>query len=344
MANGFHVSGTGSLDACFYLSFRDNPFGAGFSVTCGLEQAIEYVEHLTFSDEDVAFLGAQTGNDGAPIFDPTFLDRLRAFEFECDVDAVPEGTVVFPGEPIVSVTGPIICAQLVETALLNIINFQTLIATKAARVVHAAGGDPVVEFGLRRAQGPDGGLSASRAAYVGGCAGTSNTLAAREYGIPAAGTHAHSWVMVFDGRAGGVRGLRRGDAEQLHLPRRHLRHARGVRACGAGGGRLRERGHEMVGIRIDSGDLALALDARPRDPRRGRASPMRRSSRATSSTSTSSRASRTRAPRIDVWGVGTKLVTAYDQPALGGVYKLSAIRAPAASGSRASRSPSRPPR
>src|SRR5204863_1245846 len=147
---------------------------------------------------DLAYVRTLTGSDGKPLFDDDFIDVLRRFEFACDVDAMPEGSVVFPQEPLVRVRGPIMQAQIVESALLNIINFQSLIATKAARVVYAAKGDPVIDFGLRRAQGVDGALAASRATYIGGCAATSNVLAGANYDIPVKGTHAHSWVMAFD--------------------------------------------------------------------------------------------------------------------------------------------------
>ncbi len=327
MANGFHVSGTDGLEACFYLAFRDNPFGGGFSVACGLEQAVEYLEHLTFSDEDIAFLAEQTGNDGAPIFDATFLERLRDFEFDCDVDAVPEGTVVFPGEPIVTVTGPIIAAQLVETALLNIINFQTLVATKAARVVHAAAGDPVVEFGLRRAQGPDGGLSASRAAYIGGCTGTSNTLAAREYGIPVAGTHAHSWVMAFGDELEAFEAYADAMPNNCTFLVDTYDTLRGVERAAKVATRLREQGHEMVGIRIDSGDLSwLSIHARAILDEAG--FPEAKIVASNELDEYLIESLKDQGAAIDLWGVGTKMVTGYDQPALGGVYKLSAVRRP----------------
>ena len=145
----------------------------------------------------MAYLGSLSGHDSKPLFERGFLEFLATLRFTCDVDAVPEGTIVFPQEPLLRVTGPILQAQVVETALLNFLNFESLIATKAARICLAARGEPVIEFGLRRAQGPDGGLTASRAAYIGGCAGTSNLLAGKMYGIPVSGTHAHSWVMAF---------------------------------------------------------------------------------------------------------------------------------------------------
>ena len=198
MAYGYFRGGLANTEAVFHLFFRENPFDGGFALAAGLGPVVEYLECFHFAPDDLAYLETLRGNDEKPIFDHEFLDALAAMRFSCDVDAVPEGTVVFPQEPLLRVRGPIMQAQLIETLLLNMINFQTLVATKAARIVIAAGDRPVVEFGLRRAQGPDGGMSASRAAYIGGCAGTSNVLAAKTWGIPLKGTHAHSWVMAFD--------------------------------------------------------------------------------------------------------------------------------------------------
>src|SRR5262249_40080848 len=158
-----------------------NPFDGGFTVAAGLEHAVDLLESWRYAEEDLAYLAAQRGGDGAPLFDPGFLASLRDLSMELDVDAVPEGTVVFPPAPLVRISGPVVPCMLVESALLAVLNFQSLVATKAARVCLAAGGAPVIEFGMRRAQGIDGGLAAARAAYVGGCDGTSNTLAGRLY-------------------------------------------------------------------------------------------------------------------------------------------------------------------
>jgi nicotinate phosphoribosyltransferase len=201
MAQAYRHAGRSGEEAVFHLFFRANPFGGGFAVACGLARALDYLAGFRFTPEDLAFLGGLAGNDARPLFRPDFLRELAQLRLACDVDAVPEGTVVFPYEPLVRVRGPILHAQLVETALLNFVNFETLIATKAARVSLAARGDEVIDFGLRRAQGPDGGLSASRAAYVGGATATSNVLAGRLFGLPVRGTHAHSWVMAFDSEA-----------------------------------------------------------------------------------------------------------------------------------------------
>ena len=267
------------------------------------------------------------GNDGQGLFDASFLDHLAGWKagFSCDVDAAPEGTVVFPGEPILRVTGPLWQAQLLETHLLNCLNFQSLVATKAARVCLAAGDDAVLEFGLRRAQGPDGALAASRAAYVGGVAATSNVLAGMRYGIPVRGTHAHSWVMAFGDEAAAF------DAYADALPNNVVflvdtyDTLEGVRHAVRAGERLRARGHKLGGIRLDSGDLAyLSIEARKILDAGGFAgTPIFATNDLDEHLITSLKA---QGARINVWAVGTRLVTAYDQPALGGVYKLGAIR------------------
>ena len=175
----------------FDMFYRVNPCGGSFAITAGLEQMIEYIENLHFSDEDIEYLRS------LHIFEDDFLEYLRSFHFTGDIYAIPEGTVVFPREPLVKVIAPIMEAQLVETAILNIINHQSLIATKAARVCYAARGDGIMEFGLRRAQGPDAGIYGARAAVIGGCAGTSNVLTGQMFNVPVLGTHAHSWIMSF---------------------------------------------------------------------------------------------------------------------------------------------------
>ena len=197
MAYSYWRQGLAEKRAVFHLFFRQSPFGGGYALACGLAPVIEFLEDFRFRADDLEFLRGLEGNDGKPLFSPEFLTYLAELKFTCNVDAMAEGTVAFPHEPLVRVDGPLLQAQLVETPLLNLINFQTLVATKAARVCQMAESDPVLEFGLRRAQGIDGGLAASRAAYLGGCAATSNVLAGKVYSIPVRGTHAHSWVMVF---------------------------------------------------------------------------------------------------------------------------------------------------
>lgn len=198
MAQGYWQAGLADREAVFHLTFRHCPFGGQYAVACGLKPALEYVRDFAFTDEDVAYLATLPDNRDKPLFDPRFLDYLRQLRFRGDVHAMPEGTLAFPREPLVRVQAPLLQAQLLETPLLTLINFPTLVATKAARICGEAAGQSVLEFGLRRAQGPDGGVSASRAAYIGGCGATSNVLAGKLFGIPVKGTHAHSWVMAFD--------------------------------------------------------------------------------------------------------------------------------------------------
>ncbi|MCX8006933.1 MAG: nicotinate phosphoribosyltransferase [Coriobacteriia bacterium] len=327
MAYAYWRSGAARLDACFHMVFRSHPFGGGYAVACGLAQAIEYLEQLRFEEDDIAYLATLSGADGKPLFSPEFLEWLAATRFACDVDAAPEGTVVFPNEPIVRVTGPIAQAQLVETALLNIIGFQTLVATKAARVCHAAKGAPVVEFGLRRAQGPDGGLSASRAAYVGGCVATSNVLAGKRYGIPVGGTHAHSWVMAFEREADAFAAYAEAMPNNCILLVDTYDTLEGVRNAIEVGRRLAERGQALVGIRIDSGDLAW-FAARAREMLDAAGMRHVKIYASNELDEQTIEALKDQGAPIDVWGVGTKLATADGQPALGAVYKLSAVREP----------------
>jgi nicotinate phosphoribosyltransferase len=325
MAYGYWRAGKESEEAVFHLFFRESPFDGGYAVAAGLEPAIEYLEHLRFTAEDLEDLRAIRGNDGGRLFPDEYLEHLAGFRLTCDVDAIPEGTVVFPHEPLVRVRGPIAEAQLVESALLNLINFQTLIATKASRVVIAAGGDPVLDFGLRRAQGIDGSLSASRAAYIGGCAGTSNVLAGAMYGIPARGTHAHSWVMSFPTEEEAFRVYAEVMPNNALLLVDTYNTLEGVRHAIEAGKRMRENGQELAGIRLDSGDLAyLSIEARKMLDAVG--FPKVRIAASNDLDEHLIVSLKQQGARIDVWGVGTRLVTAYDQPALGGVYKLTAIR------------------
>jgi nicotinate phosphoribosyltransferase len=319
MAYAYWRAGKSDDAAAFHLFFRENPFGGGYTVAAGLEAAVEYLDHLRFSDLDLQYLR------GLELFDEEFIDVLRRFEFACDVDAVPEGTVVFPHEPLVRVRGPILQAQLVESALLNVVNFQSLIATKAARVVYAAKGDPVVDFGLRRAQGVDGANSASRAAYIGGCAGTSNVLAGEMFGIPVKGTHAHSWVMSFPSESEAF------DAWVRVMPHNSVllvdtyNSLQGVRHAIETGKKMRAEGKELQGIRLDSGDLAyLSIQARKMLDEAGFPKVSITASNELDEHLIASL--KDQGARIDMWGVGTRLITAYDQPALGGVYKLTAIK------------------
>lgn len=325
MAYGYWRSGKQRAEGVFHLFFRNHPFDGGFTVCCGLEQVVDYLRQITFTASDIEYLKTLRGRDGKPLFNADFLEYLRGFKFSCDIDAVPEGTVVFPHEPLLRVSGSIIEAQLIETALLNIINFQTLVATKTARICLAAQGDDVVEFGLRRAQGPDGGLSASRAAYIGGCTSTSNVVAGKRYGIPVAGTHAHSWVMAFDSELEAFQAYAAAMPGNCILLVDTYDSLQGVRHAVEVGRRLRDGGHELNGIRLDSGDLAyLSIEARKILDAGG--FPDARIVASNDLDEHIIASLKQQGAAIQVWGVGTKLVTAFDQPALGGVYKLGAYR------------------
>jgi nicotinate phosphoribosyltransferase len=325
MAYGYWKSGTAEKEAVFNLFFRKHPFGGGYTLACGLENAIQYLQKFHFTADDIAYLSTLTGNDGKPLFEKAFLDYLQELKFTCDIDAIPEGTAVFPQEPLLRVRGPILQCQLIETPLLNMINFQSLIATKASRMTLVTKGEPVLEFGLRRAQGIDGGLSASRAAYIGGCDSTSNVLAGKLFGIPVKGTHAHSWVMSFDTEEEAFETYAQVLPNNCIFLVDTFDTLEGVKKAIEVGYKLKAKGFKMGGIRLDSGDLAyFSIEARKLLDEAG-------------FTETSIVASndldeniiaslKEQGAMINVWGVGTKLVTAYDQPALGGVYKLAAIK------------------
>lgn len=325
MAYGYWKTGAFTKEAAFHLFFRNAPFQSGYTIAAGLSDAIAWLRGFRFDPEELDYLGSLIGNDGAPLFSRGFLDYLHALSFTCDVDAVPEGTVVFPNEPLLRVQGPILEAQLVETALLNFINFQTLIATKSARVCLAAQGEPVLEFGLRRAQGVDGALAASRAAYLGGCAATSNVLAGRLFGVPVKGTHAHSWVMAFDDELASFQAYAEAMPNNCVFLVDTYDSLEGVGRAIEVGRWLRDHGHRMAGIRLDSGDLAyLSIEARRLLDAAGFSDAAIFASNDLDEHIISSL--KQQGARIAYWGVGTKLVTAFDQPALGGVYKLSAVR------------------
>ncbi|MBN1911912.1 MAG: nicotinate phosphoribosyltransferase [Pirellulales bacterium] len=325
MAYGYWRLGRAEREAVFHLTFRKNPFQGGYAVAAGLEYVVEFLRRFRFMPDDLEYLASLTGNDNRPLFDRDFLDYLAELELRVDVDAIPEGTVVFPHEPLVRVSGPILQCQILETALLNIVNYQTLIATKAARVCTATGGQPVLEFGLRRAQGIDGSLAASRAAFLGGCAATSNVLAGKLLGIPVRGTHAHSWVMSFDDEFSAFEGYAQAMPNNSLFLVDTYDTLDGVRNAIRVGRQLRERGHEMVGIRLDSGDLAyLSIEARKLLDEAGFEKAAIVASNDLDEYLIASL--KNQGATVTVWGVGTKLVTAYDQPALGGVYKLGAMK------------------
>ncbi len=325
MACGYWKAGLGEREAVFHLTYRRAPFAGGYAIAAGIGPALAYLQRLRFLPDDCAYLATLRDNAGAPLFPKGFLDYLGELRFQCTVDVVPEGSVVFAHEPIIRVRGPIIQAQLVETPLLNLVNFQTLVATKAARVCQSARGQSVLEFGLRRAQGVDGGLGASRAAYIGGCHATSNVLAGKLLGIPVRGTHAHSWVMFHDDELAAFRAYADAMPGNCTFLVDTYDTIGGVRHAITVGKELRARGHQLAGIRLDSGDLAfLSAEARRMLDEAG--FPDAKVVASNDLDENLITALQDQGAKIDIWGVGTKLVTAYDQPALGGVYKLGASR------------------
>lgn len=328
MAQGFWESGLFGSEACFNAFFRENPFGGGYAVACGTGQIAELVENFVFTDEDIDYLSSLTAPGGGPMFKPAFLEFLRGHKLDLTIDAAPEGEVVFPREPMVRVMGPIIDCQLIETALLNLVNFQTLVATKTARVVKSAEGHPVSDFGLRRAQGPDGGLAVARASYIAGASSTSNVLAGKIYGIPVFGTHAHSWVMAFPTELDAFRAFAKSSPKNCCLLLDTYDVRQGIKNAIICAKEMEEAGERLAAVRIDSGDLAkLSKEARAAFDEAGL--PYVKISVSNDLDEYTIQSLFAQGAPIDSFGVGTKLATCDPQPSLGGVYKLSAIRASA---------------
>src|SRR6266511_6481284 len=327
MACGYWNAGLSDHEAAFHVTFRENPFDGEFTVACGVATAIDFLRAFHFDETEIAYLDSQCGNDGKPLFASGFLDYLRGLQLTCDIDAIPEGTLVFPNEPLIRVCGPVAQSQLLETALLNILNFESLIATKAARVCLAAENDPVIEFGLRRAQGVDGGLTAARAACVGGCAGTSNLQAGRQFGIPVSGTQAHSWIMFFESETEAFEAYAKAMPNNCVFLVDTYNSLDGVRHAIDVARQLRKNGYEMIGVRLDSGDrVALSIEARRMLDIAGFTT-----AKVVCSGDLDEYAiadMKRRGAKIDIWGVGTKLTTGQPDAALGGIYKLGAVRRP----------------
>ncbi|TWT29985.1 nicotinate phosphoribosyltransferase [Blastopirellula retiformator] len=325
MAYGYWKRRRADRLATFHLFFRKLPFEGGYAVAAGLGLAIDYLRQFRFDDEDLSYLATLRGNDDRPLFEEGFFDYLAQLRFNGDLEAVAEGTVVFPNQPLVRVTAPLLVAQLLETPLLNLINFSTLIATKSARICQAAQGESVLEFGLRRAQGIDGGLTGARAAFIGGAGATSNVLAGKILGIPVRGTHAHSWVMAYGDEPQAFAEYAEAMPNNCVFLVDTYDTLEGVRHAIEAGKELRQRGHKMVGIRLDSGDLAyLSSEARRMLDEAG--FPEAAIVGSSDLDEYVIQSLKQQGAKISVWGVGTRLATAYDQPALGGVYKLAAIQ------------------
>ncbi|MBO4594374.1 MAG: nicotinate phosphoribosyltransferase [Clostridia bacterium] len=318
MMNGYYKCGRKDEVAVFDLFFRQNGM-ITYSLACGLDQVIDYILGIRFGEEEIAYLRSLN------IFTEDFLEYLKGFRFSGDVYAVKEGTVVFPGEPILTVKAPIIEAQFIETAILNMINFQTLIATKSAKINYAAQGDTIMEFGLRRAQAPDAGIYGARAAVIGGCKSTSDVLAGKMFDIPVAGTHAHSWVMNFkDEYTAFMEYAKAYPDNALLLVDTYDTLKQGVPNAIKVFDYLRSIGKEPSGIRLDSGDLAY-LSKKAREMLDNAGYPNAKICASGDLDEYSISSLKNQGAKIDFWGVGTRLITSADMPALGGVYKLAAI-------------------
>lgn len=320
MMQGYFENNVNNHEVVFDLFYRNNPSKNGYALCAGLAQTIEYIENISFNEEDIQYLSSLN------LFKQDFLEYLRNFSFTGDIDAIEEGTVVFPGEVLLRVKAPIFEAQFVETALLNMINHQSLIATKAARVVKAAEGDPILEFGLRRAQGPDAGIYGARAAIIGGCVATSNVLTGQMFNVPIAGTHAHSWVMSFDHEIDAFRAYAKlfphkcillvdtYDTLELGVPN-------AIKIFDE----MKEQGinSRSYGIRLDSGDLAyLSKKARQMLDRAGHTEAIISASCDLDELLITDL--KRQGAKITLWGVGTNLITSSDCPSFGGIYKLAA--------------------
>jgi nicotinate phosphoribosyltransferase len=318
MLAGYFELGKTKERATFDLFFRKMPFQGGYCIAAGLEEVINYVQNLHFTKEDIDYLRS------LKIFSENFLDYLKDFHFNGDLYAIPEGSLVFPTEPLIRVTAPLPEAQYLETTLLNLIGYPTLVATKANRIYLAAKGREVLEFGARRAQGPNGALSGARAAIIGGCSSTSNVLAGKKYGIPVRGTMAHSWVQSFDSELDSFRGYARAFPETTLLLVDTYETIEGVKNAIKVGLELRRQGLPFLGIRLDSGDLQkLSIEARKLLDEAGL-----KEAKIVASSELDEYICRDlifQGAKIDIFGVGTHLITSQDAPSLGVVYKLVAI-------------------
>ncbi len=318
MLNGYFEKNIHEDIVVFDMFFRKNACNGGYTIVCGIDQFVEYIENISFSDEDLKYLRSLN------LFSDKFLNFLKNFKFTGDIYAVEEGTIMFPNEPIITVKAPLYQAQLIETTLLNIINFQSLIATKSSRVCFASEGDPVFEFGLRRSQGPDAGLYGARASIIGGCSATSNVLAGKMFDVPVVGTQAHSWVQKFDTELEAFESYSDIYPDKCML----LIDTYNVLNSGLPNAiktfkKLREKGYEPLGVRIDSGDLKyLSNECKKELDKEGFKNIKITASNDLDEYTISSLKSQ--GASINAWGVGTKLITSAESPSLGGVYKLSA--------------------
>jgi nicotinate phosphoribosyltransferase len=321
MAQAYWMAGKANQRAVFTLYFRKNPFRGGYAVMAGTEEVVQYLRDFKFTRDDIDFLMDQIGNDGGPLFNSGFLNYLKNLRLNVEVWGVPEGQVIFPHEPLIRITGSLVHGQLVETALINKVGFATLVATKTARVVRAAGKASVLEFGLRRAQG-DAGMVASRSSYIGGAVATSNVLAGKQYGIPVKGTHAHSFVMSFHSELEAFEAYAKSASNNLTFLIDTYETAEGLRNAIKVAKTLPEK--IPVAVRLDSGDL-LAWSRHCRSVLDAEGLSRVKVIVSNDLDEYSIEKLTAAGAPIDVYGVGTMLATCYDQPALGAVYKLTAL-------------------
>lgn len=318
MMNGYFKKGIHNDTAVFDVFFRKNVCEGGYTIVCGVDDIVAYIENLKFTESDLEYLKSLN------LFGDDFIDFLKDFRFTGDIYAVEDGTVMFPGEPIVTVKAPLYQAQLIETAMLSMVNFMTLIATKSSRVCNAAKGDMVMEFGLRRAQGPEAGLYGAKAAIIGGCSATSNVLTGKMFDVPIAGTHAHSWVQKFDTELDAFRAYAEiyPDKCLLLIDTYNVLES-GIKNALIVFDELRSKGYEPMGVRLDSGDLTyLSREVRKILDEAGY--PHAKITASNDLDEYTITALKQEGAAIDSWGVGTKLITSFDYPSLGGVYKLAA--------------------
>ena len=319
MMNGYFNENTHEETMIFDVFFRQNPSRGGYTVVCGIDEVIDYIENLHFEEEDTAYLRSLN------TFDDAFLDYLKNFKFTGEIYAVEEGSVMFPNEPLLRVKAKAVEAQFIETAILCIINFQSLIATKSSRICQVAKDDVVMEFGLRRSQGPDAGIYGAKAAIVGGAQGTSNVLTGKLFNVPVMGTHAHSWIQKFDSEIEAFRSYAKTYPDKtILLIDTYDTLESGLPNAITVFKEMRKAGHEPLGVRIDSGDLEyLSKEIRKRLDEAGF-----ENVKITASNDLDEYTLidlKLQGAKIDSWGIGTKLITSSDWPSLGGVYKLVAV-------------------
>lgn len=325
MAQGYWQSKIAEHEAVFHMNFRRPPFNGGLAVAAGLEPVIQILKNYHFKEDDLYFLKGIKSDQGNPLFKEDFLKYLRDLEFSWDIDAIEEGEIIFPHEPLIRVQGPLLQCQILESLILNIINFQTLVATKAARLFIAAENTPLVELGFRRAQGLDGAVSASRAAYIGGCIGTSNVMASKLFGIPLKGTQSHSWILAFDDELEAFEAFAKSQPDNCLFLVDTYHTLTGIKHAIEVGKKITAQGKKFLGVRLDSGDLAyLSIEARKMLDDAGFKEAVIVASNELDELII--RDLIQQGAKICVWGVGTNLVTSSGQSSLDGVYKMSAIR------------------